>query len=89
MTVVTSAPRIGAHIIPSPLHAFRHGPATALAQRAVPLPDLQEQMRHADVRTTLRIYSYSIPATQRAAMESVAAGLQPEPVVPIGNQKIR
>lgn len=54
------------------LHAFRHGLATELAQRSIPLPDLQKQMRHADVRTTLRIYSHSIPATQRAAMESLA-----------------
>lgn len=70
------------------LHAFRHGLATELAQRAVPLPDLQKQMRHADVRTTLRIYSHSIPATQRAAMENVADSLSIGTNVPIGTQPV-
>lgn len=70
-------------------HAFRHGLATELAQQAVPLPDLQKQMRHADVRKTLRIYSHSIPSTQRAAMESVADSLSGDSIgtnVPIGTQ---
>ncbi len=54
------------------LHAFRHGLATELAENAVPIPVLQQQMRHADVRTTLAIYSHAIPATQRDAMERLA-----------------
>jgi hypothetical protein len=58
------------------LHAFRHGLATELAERAVPLPVLQKQMRHADVRTTLRIYAHAIPDTQRNAMENLAAANQ-------------
>jgi len=56
------------------LHAFRHGLATALAEAAVPLPVLQQQMRHADVRTTLAIYAHAIPETQRDAMEKAAIG---------------
>jgi integrase len=32
------------------LHAFRHGLATELAEQAVPLTVLQQQMRHADIR---------------------------------------
>lgn len=62
------------------LHAFRHGLASELAQQMVPLPDLQKQLRHTDVRTTLKIYAHSIPGTQRAAMETVAIGT----TVPIG-----
>lgn len=54
------------------LHAFRHGLATELVQRAVPLPDVQKQMRHADIKTTLKIYAHAIPASQRAAMENLA-----------------
>ena len=53
------------------LHAFRHGLATELAEAAVPLTVLQNQMRHADVKTTLRVYSHVIPQTQRDAMEQV------------------
>lgn len=68
------------------LHAFRHGLATELAQRSVPLPDLQKQMRHADVRTTLRIYSHSIPSSQRAAMERLADSLSIGTNAPIGTQ---
>ncbi len=56
------------------LHAFRQGLATELAQAAVP-PVLQSQMRHADVKTTLRVYPHLIPQTQRDAIEQVS-GLQ-------------
>ena len=54
------------------LHAFRHGLATELADTNIPLPALQAQMRHADVRTTLRVYAHAIPASQRDAMERLA-----------------
>lgn len=64
------------------LHAFRHGLATELADSAVPLPALQQQMRHADVRTTLRVYAHVIPASQREAMERVGNSIST--VVPIG-----
>lgn len=43
------------------LHAFRHGLATELAEASVPLTVLQNQLRHADVKTTLRVYSQVIP----------------------------
>ena len=57
------------------LHAFRHGLATELAENAVPIPVLQGQMRHADVRTTLKVYAHAIPQTQRAAMEKVGQSI--------------
>ena len=44
------------------LHAFRHGLATGLAEASVPLTVLQTQMRHADVKTTLRVYANIISA---------------------------
>jgi hypothetical protein len=31
-------------------------------------------MRHADVRTTLRVYAHAIPQSQRDAMESIGQG---------------
>jgi integrase len=43
------------------LHAFRHGLATELAEASVPLTVLQQQLRHADVKTTLRVYAHAIP----------------------------
>jgi integrase len=55
-------------------HAFRHGLATELADRSTPVPVLQAQMRHADVRTTLRIYAHVIPQSQRDAVEAVSIG---------------
>jgi integrase len=54
------------------LHAFRHGLATELAENSAPITALQSQMRHADVKTTLRIYSHVIPQTQRDMMENVS-----------------
>ena len=56
------------------LHAFRHGLATELVESNAPLSVLQKQMRHADIATTLRIYTHAIPQSQRDAMEAV--GLQ-------------
>jgi integrase len=47
---------------------------------------LQQQMRHADVRTTLAIYSHAIPETQRDAMEKLAE-LSIGTFVPIGTAK--
>jgi integrase len=54
------------------LHAFRHGLASELAESSVPLPVLQQQMRHADVRTTLAIYAHVVPNSQREAMERLS-----------------
>lgn len=54
------------------LHAFRHGLATELVENGVPITALQAQMRHADVQTTLRVYSHAIPATQRDAMDRLS-----------------
>ena len=61
------------------LHAFRHGLATELAEASVPLTVLQNQLRHADVKTTLRIYSHVIPQTQCDAMEQVGGFAQSLP----------
>jgi integrase len=62
------------------LHAFRHGLATELAEASVPLTVLQQQLRHADVKTTLRVYAHAIPETQRAAKEMISIGTE----APIG-----
>jgi integrase len=53
------------------LHAFRHGLATELVEAAAPLTVLQQQLRHADIKTTLKLYSHVIPESQRAAMEQI------------------
>jgi len=53
----------------------------------VPLPLLQQQMRHADVKTTLRIYAHAIPASQREAMERLA-NRTISTVVPIGTESL-
>jgi integrase len=54
------------------LHAFRHGLATELAE-SEPITVLQAQMRHADVRTTLKVYAHVIPQSQRESMERIAS----------------
>ena len=75
--------KLGIQIQDVGLHAFRHGLATELAENSVPLPVLQQQMRHADVRTTLAVYAHAIPASQRDAMERLA-GSSIGTNVPIG-----
>jgi len=53
------------------LHAFRHSLATELVEAAAPLTAIQQQLRHADIKTTLKLYSHVIPQSQRDAMEQV------------------
>lgn len=57
--------------IPAQKHAFRHGLATELAEDE-PITVLQTQMRHADVRTTLKTCAHVIPQSQRESMERIA-----------------
>lgn len=64
------------------LHAFRHALATELANAGTPLPTLQQQMRHADVSTTLRVYAHVVPDLQRQAVEEAAIST----VAPIGTK---
>jgi len=59
------------------LHAFRHGLAMELADKNTPIPVLQKQMRHADIRTTLEVYAHVIPQSQRDVMERVSIGTVP------------
>jgi integrase len=66
------------------LHAFRHGLATELIEASVPITVLQAQMRHADVKTTLRVYGHVIPQSQRDAMERVSMSIGTR--VPIGTE---
>ena len=51
--------------------AFRHGLATESAE-SEPITVLQAQMRHADVRTTLKVYAHVVPQSQRNSMERIA-----------------
>jgi len=51
------------------MRAFRHGLATEPVEANAPLTVLQRQMRHADIATTLRIFTHAIPQSQRDAME--------------------
>ena len=67
------------------LHAFRHGVGEALARDGVPLKDIQRQLRHADVKTTLR-YLHSNELNLREAMERQG---QLESKAPIGVKKHR
>jgi integrase len=53
------------------LHAFRHGLATELVEASVPVTVLQNQLRHSDVKATLKVYAHVIPQSQRDAMENL------------------
>jgi integrase len=52
------------------LHAWRHGLATALVESSAPISVLQKQMRHADIATSLRVYTHAVAQSQRDAMEN-------------------
>ena len=59
-----------------------HVEFTELAERSTPIPVLQQQMRHADVRTSLKVYAHAIPQSQRDAIEQISIGTN----VPIGTE---
>ena len=55
------------------MHAFRRTLATHMLASGASPKDVQKQLRHEDVRTTLRIYTESVGDAQRKAAEKVAA----------------
>ena len=61
------------------LHAFRRTLATHMLANGASPKDVQKQLRHEDVRTTLKIYTESIGEDQRRAAERVAAILYGSP----------
>lgn len=69
------------------LHAFRHGLATELANASAPLPALQAQMRHSDVKTTLKYYTHAVDKTQREAVENAAVMTTISTKVPTSTEK--
>jgi integrase len=57
------------------LHAFRHGVGSQLAREGVSLPAISKQLRHKDVKTTLR-YMHVIGDDQRNGMEKLCSQLE-------------
>lgn len=59
------------------LHAFRHFHSSMLLELGAPPQVAQAQMRHADPRITLEVYSHVVGESQRKAVERVAEILAP------------
>lgn len=59
------------------LHAFRHTHASLLLRIGATPKVVQEQLRHADPRVTLGMYSHVIGTDRRNAVERVAELLRP------------
>ncbi len=59
------------------LHAFRHTHSSLLVEGGAPVSVAQAQLRHADPRVTLGIYSHVVGDSQRKAVEKLAAILRP------------
>jgi integrase len=59
------------------LHAFRHTHSSLLVEGGAPVSVAQAQLRHADPKITLGIYSHVLGDSQRKAVEKVAAILRP------------
>ena len=59
------------------LQAFRHTHASLLLHTGATPKAVQEQLRHADPRVTLEMYSHVIGEDRRNAVERVAALLRP------------
>ena len=61
-------------------HTFRHSHSTMLHALGVDLKVQQELMRHADVRTTMNIYTQAVPAALREANSKVVRMVLPAQV---------
>jgi integrase len=61
-------------------HTFRHSHSTLLHSLGVDLKVQQELLRHADIRTTLNIYTQAVPGALREAKSKVVRLLIPAQV---------
>jgi integrase len=59
------------------MHAFRHAMASLLLSTGASPKIAQEQLRHADPMTTMRMYVHTVGRDQREAVEKVAGILRP------------
>ena len=59
------------------LHAFRHTHSSLLIEGGAPVSVAQAQLRHADPRITLEVYSHVVGDSQRNAVEKLAEVLRP------------
>jgi integrase len=61
-------------------HTFRHSHSTLLHALGVDLKVQQELLRHADIRTTMNIYTHAVPAALREANSKVVRLVLPAQV---------
>ncbi len=52
-------------------HSLRHLHATLLSEAGEPLKVAQAQLGHADLQTTLGVYTHVLPESQRRAVERI------------------
>jgi integrase len=53
-------------------HIFRHTHATLLSELGEPVKIAQAILGHADIETTLSVYTHSVPESERRAEEKLA-----------------
>jgi len=58
-------------------HQFRHIHSSLLHDQGTPIKVAQEQLGHANLSTTEKIYTHVVPETHRAAIESLEGLLFP------------
>jgi integrase len=61
-------------------HSFRHTHATLLHANGASFKEAQDLLGHEDSETTRKVYTHSIPDSQRLAVERVAGVLLPDAV---------
>jgi integrase len=61
-------------------HTFRHSHSSLLHALGVDLKVQQELLRHADIRTTMNIYTHTVPAALRKANSKVVRLVLPAQV---------
>jgi integrase len=64
------------------MHAFRHSMASLLLSTGASAKVAQEQLRHADPMTTMRMYVHTVGKEQRDAVEKVAGIMRPNATKP-------
>lgn len=78
-----------ASVSPLSCHATRHTYATLSLDDGVPLKEVSEDLGHADVAITARIYSHSVKKQRRGAARAIGkalSGRKPTPIREVGSR---
>ena len=86
---IASLQRFFARVRFPSMHAFRHTYSTLLNEHGTDVKVQQELLRHADIRTTMNIYTRAVPERLRKANSKLVWLLLQQTQRPSGSERVR